>query len=161
MATSAKQEMARFWEKNERLNRPVSPHLSIYGSYPPTLTLFSIPPNLSVPTSHFLSLLLSTFCSPPPASVNAAGVSLFAVAALTLPGEFSLYFDVIRSLELPSALIFTGKLAVCFPFAYHTWNGVRHLVWDSGNALKIPQVEMTGYLVVALTLASCLGLASM
>ncbi|GCB81002.1 hypothetical protein scyTo_0022444, partial [Scyliorhinus torazame] len=28
--TSAKQEMDRFWEKNERLQRPVSPHIAIY-----------------------------------------------------------------------------------------------------------------------------------
>ncbi|GCC44539.1 hypothetical protein chiPu_0028677, partial [Chiloscyllium punctatum] len=30
MATDAKQEMARYWEKNEGLNRPISPHISIY-----------------------------------------------------------------------------------------------------------------------------------
>ncbi|XP_056401010.1 succinate dehydrogenase cytochrome b560 subunit, mitochondrial [Hyla sarda] len=30
MGTSAQQEMARFWDKNTRLNRPVSPHISVY-----------------------------------------------------------------------------------------------------------------------------------
>ncbi|XP_041036600.1 succinate dehydrogenase cytochrome b560 subunit, mitochondrial [Carcharodon carcharias] len=31
MGTSAEQEMERFWEKNQRLNRPISPHLTVYG----------------------------------------------------------------------------------------------------------------------------------
>ncbi|KAJ7307111.1 hypothetical protein JRQ81_009092 [Phrynocephalus forsythii] len=30
MATTAKEEMARFWEKNTQSNRPLSPHISIY-----------------------------------------------------------------------------------------------------------------------------------
>ncbi|OXB52049.1 UNVERIFIED_CONTAM: hypothetical protein H355_000125, partial [Colinus virginianus] len=30
MATTAKEEMARFWEKNASSSRPLSPHVSIY-----------------------------------------------------------------------------------------------------------------------------------
>lgn len=30
MGTTAKEEMARFWEKNTKSNRPLSPHVSIY-----------------------------------------------------------------------------------------------------------------------------------
>ncbi|XP_014746773.1 PREDICTED: succinate dehydrogenase cytochrome b560 subunit, mitochondrial, partial [Sturnus vulgaris] len=31
MATTAREEMQRFWERNERSNRPLSPHVSIYN----------------------------------------------------------------------------------------------------------------------------------
>lgn len=30
MGTSAKEEMDKFWAKNSQLNRPVSPHATIY-----------------------------------------------------------------------------------------------------------------------------------
>uniref|UniRef100_A0A493TXQ6 Succinate dehydrogenase cytochrome b560 subunit, mitochondrial n=1 Tax=Anas platyrhynchos platyrhynchos TaxID=8840 RepID=A0A493TXQ6_ANAPP len=30
MATTAKEEMARFWEKNTKSSRPLSPHVTIY-----------------------------------------------------------------------------------------------------------------------------------
>lgn len=30
MGTSAKEEMNKFWSKNARLNRPMSPHLTVY-----------------------------------------------------------------------------------------------------------------------------------
>ncbi|XP_010184061.1 PREDICTED: succinate dehydrogenase cytochrome b560 subunit, mitochondrial-like, partial [Mesitornis unicolor] len=30
MGTTAKEEMARFWEKNTKSNRPLSPHVTIY-----------------------------------------------------------------------------------------------------------------------------------
>ncbi|NWH70230.1 C560 dehydrogenase, partial [Piaya cayana] len=30
MGTTAREEMARFWEKNTKSNRPLSPHVTIY-----------------------------------------------------------------------------------------------------------------------------------
>ncbi|XP_053507372.1 succinate dehydrogenase cytochrome b560 subunit, mitochondrial isoform X4 [Ictalurus furcatus] len=33
MGTSAKEEMDKFWAKNSRLNRPLSPHITIYRSW--------------------------------------------------------------------------------------------------------------------------------
>lgn len=31
MGTTAKEEMDKFWAKNSRLSRPLSPHMTIYG----------------------------------------------------------------------------------------------------------------------------------
>lgn len=35
---------------------------------------------------------------------------------------------VVKSLSLSPALIYSAKFALVFPFSYHTWNGIRHLV---------------------------------
>lgn len=47
-----------------------------------------------------------------------------------------------------------GKL-VLFVFSlclvYHLLNGIRHLIWDSGNGFDIPSVYRSGYAVAALT----------
>uniref|UniRef100_A0A3P9Q6N4 Uncharacterized protein n=1 Tax=Poecilia reticulata TaxID=8081 RepID=A0A3P9Q6N4_POERE len=37
MGTTAKEEMNKFWAKNSRLNRPMSPHITIYKYVQPNL----------------------------------------------------------------------------------------------------------------------------
>ncbi|NXT79405.1 C560 dehydrogenase, partial [Zapornia atra] len=56
------------------------------------------------------------------------GVSLFGLAALVLPEQFPHYLAMVKSLSLGPALIYSAKFTLAFPFSYHTWNGVRHLV---------------------------------
>ena len=46
----------------------------------------------------------------------------------------------------------TGKLAllaVIFSLAFHSLNGIRHLIWDTGRALDIPDAYRLGWLVLA------------
>ena len=43
------------------------------------------------------------------------------------------------------------KFGFALPFAFHTWNGMRHLVWDSGRELSNRQVVVTGWTVLGLT----------
>jgi succinate dehydrogenase / fumarate reductase cytochrome b subunit len=38
-------------------------------------------------------------------------------------------------------------------FWYHLLNGIRHLMWDTGNGLDIPSVYTSGYVVLAGTAA--------
>lgn len=57
-----------------------------------------------------------------------AGVSLFGLSALVLPGHFADYLEFIKSLSLGPALIYSAKFSLAFPLTYHTWNGIRHLV---------------------------------
>uniref|UniRef100_A0A8D0GQZ2 Succinate dehydrogenase cytochrome b560 subunit, mitochondrial n=1 Tax=Sphenodon punctatus TaxID=8508 RepID=A0A8D0GQZ2_SPHPU len=140
MATTAKEAMAQFWDKNSRSNRPVSPHVTIYR--------WSLPMMMSIShrgTGVGMSL----------------GVSFFGVAALVLPGPFPDYLELVKALSLGPALIYTAKFALAFPFTYHTWNGVRHLMWDLGKGFKIPQVYQSGVLVLLLTFLSSVGLAAM
>ncbi|XP_077831528.1 succinate dehydrogenase cytochrome b560 subunit, mitochondrial-like isoform X1 [Macaca mulatta] len=90
-----------------------------------------------------------------------AGVSLFGTPALLLPGNFESYLELVKSLCLGPALIHTAKSALVFPLTYHTWNGIRHLMWDLGKGLKIPHVYQSGVAVLVLTVLSSMGLAAM
>ncbi|OCT69439.1 hypothetical protein XELAEV_18040750mg [Xenopus laevis] len=131
MGTSAEQEMERFWNRNSRLSRPLSPHISIYK--------WSLPMAMSI-TNRGTAIAMS------------AGVSLFGLAALVLPGDFASYLELIKSLSLGPALIYSAKFSLAFPVTYHAWNGIRHL---------IPQVYQSGITVLALTLIIAAGLAAM
>lgn len=46
------------------------------------------------------------------------------------------------------------KATVALPFTFHAWNGIRHLVWDTGRALSNKQVVRTGWGVIGLTIVS-------
>ncbi|NXB18297.1 C560 dehydrogenase, partial [Rhagologus leucostigma] len=107
MGTTAREEMSRFWEKNSRSNRPLSPHVTIYK--------WSLPMAMSI-THRGTGIALSL------------GVSLFSLGALLLPEHFPHYLAQVRALSLGPALIFLVKFSLAVPFSYHTWNGIRHLV---------------------------------
>ena len=40
--------------------------------------------------------------------------------------------------SLPEAVKTSAKLIVAAPFAFHSWNGLRHLAWDSGKCSLPP-----------------------
>ncbi|XP_027710680.1 succinate dehydrogenase cytochrome b560 subunit, mitochondrial [Vombatus ursinus] len=140
LGTTAKEEMDRFWNKNINSKRPLSPHITIYS--------WSLPMMMSI-THRGTGIALS------------AGVSLFGLAALLLPGNFESHLELVKSLGLGPTLIHTAKFALVFPLMYHTWNGIRHLMWDLGKGLKIPQLYQSGVVVLVLTVLSSVGLAAM
>ncbi len=44
-----------------------------------------------------------------------------------------------------------GKLVIAasvFSFSFHLLGGVRHLIWDAGWMMEMPQVNLSGWLVV-------------
>ena len=51
------------------------------------------------------------------------------------------------------------KFGVSLPFTFHCWNGIRHLVWDTGREFGNRQVQVTGWIVVGLTVVSSTALA--
>uniref|UniRef100_A0A2K6A6T3 Succinate dehydrogenase cytochrome b560 subunit, mitochondrial n=1 Tax=Mandrillus leucophaeus TaxID=9568 RepID=A0A2K6A6T3_MANLE len=130
----------RFWNKNIGSNRAVSPHITIYS--------WSLPVVMSI-GRRGTGIAFS------------AGVSLFGTSALLLPGNFESYLELVKSLCLGPALIHTAKPALVFPLTYHTWNGIRHLMWDLGKGLKIPHVYQSGVAALVLTVLSSMGLAAM
>ncbi|GAB1285688.1 Succinate dehydrogenase cytochrome b560 subunit, mitochondrial [Apodemus speciosus] len=148
LGTTAKEEMARFWNKNTSSNRPLSPHLTIYrkklmvSSY----GIVRLPPWLRY-------------------SLEWSGVSLFGLSALLLPGNFESYLMFVKSLCLGPTLIYAAKFVLAYPLMYHSMNGVRHLVlrevWDLGKGLAMPQVWMSGVAVVVLSVLASAGLAAL
>lgn len=53
------------------------------------------------------------------------------------------------------------KMTVALPFTFHSFNGVRHLIWDVGYEFTNQQVIRTGWTVVGLSVASAALLAFM
>ncbi len=44
-----------------------------------------------------------------------------------------------------------GKLVVAvsvFSFSFHLFAGIRHLIWDTGRMMEMPQVRLSGWIVV-------------
>ena len=57
----------------------------------------------------------------------------YFLAYLAAPGTF----DSAHVLEvisgLPEAVVYSAKIILAAPFAFHTLNGIRHLGWDVGK----------------------------
>ncbi|XP_025404996.1 uncharacterized protein LOC112679416 [Sipha flava] len=113
-------------EKNFRLHRPMSPHLTIYK--PQLTSILSI-------THRGTGVALSSITA--------------GLGALFIFTDVSTFVEFVHSLQLPSAAIMSAKALVAYPFFYHLCNGIRHLIWDAGKCLTIKQVYSTGYGVIA------------
>ena len=59
----------------------------------------------------------------------------------------------------PAALAFAAKLGIALPFTFHSFNGIRHLVWDTASMITNQKVNASGWAVVGVSVASALGLA--
>ncbi|KAM4860973.1 succinate dehydrogenase cytochrome b560 subunit, mitochondrial [Thomomys bottae] len=140
MGTTAKEEMERFWNKNTILNRPLSPHITIYR--------WSLP------------MVMSVFHRGTGIAMSGV-ISLVGLSSLVLPWNFETCLEFVKSLSLGPTLIYTAKFVLALPLTYHMWNGIRHLTWDLGKGLKIPQLYQTGAAVLVLTVLCSLGLAAM
>ncbi|KAI9930088.1 hypothetical protein ASPWEDRAFT_101403 [Aspergillus wentii DTO 134E9] len=125
----------------QRLNRPVSPHLSIYR---PQITWIGS-------SSHRITGILLS-----------GSLYLYSTAYLASPlmgwdiGSASL---VAAFGALPIAAKVALKGTMAFPFVYHTLNGIRHLVWDTCSGITNQQVIKSGWTVVGLTTVSAIILA--
>jgi succinate dehydrogenase (ubiquinone) cytochrome b560 subunit len=50
----------------------------------------------------------------------------------------------------------SAKFAVALPFFFHSFNGVRHLVWDMGVSMTNKAVMQTGWTVVGASVIASL-----
>jgi succinate dehydrogenase (ubiquinone) cytochrome b560 subunit len=125
----------------QRLNRPVSPHLGIYR---PQITWYG-----SILNRITGCLMSGTFY-------------VFGAAYLIAPyAGWHLESAVIAAAfaKWPVILQFLTKSVLAWPFTYHTFNGVRHLVWDSASMINNKAVNQSGWFVVGLSTVSALALA--
>ncbi|KAF3164698.1 cytochrome b subunit of succinate dehydrogenase, Sdh3p [Orbilia oligospora] len=124
----------------QRLVRPVSPHLTIYQ---PQLTWY-----LSM-TTRITGVALS-------------GVFYLYAIGYVLVSPFGVDMSVANASKKWGEFNGAVKAAVKAPlaacFSFHFWNGIRHLVWDTGRELTVRGVYRTGYGVLGLTALSTLGL---
>ena len=110
--------------------RPISPHLQIYK--PQLTTVLSI-------LHRFTGVGL------------VAGAAVL-VAWLIAAAHGAAAFDTAQGI----AGAWYGRLLLfvwAFALFYHLCNGIRHLTWDAGLGLDLKSVYVTGWIVVAASLA--------
>lgn len=117
----------------QRLNRPTSPHLTIYE---PQLTWY-------LSSLHRITgvALAGSFYGLT-CGYAAASILGYDIGAQLVVDYFASYPDWFKT---------SAKLALVYPFFFHLGNGVRHLIWDSGRELTIKGVYRTGYAVLGFT----------
>ena len=108
--------------------RPLSPHLQVYR-WQLTMVMSILHRATGVALS-FGALGLAVWLVA--LAGDAQGYAAFMAIARSLPGQ---------------ALLFVFAAAL----VYHLLNGLRHLAWDAGWGLEIPEVYRSGYTVAALT----------
>jgi succinate dehydrogenase (ubiquinone) cytochrome b560 subunit len=129
---------ADFWEKNKNLQRPLSPHLTIYK--------FQLTSMLSI-THRGTGLIQSAY------------LSAFAAAAMFLPGTFPMWLQFVQDMQFGMPLIFLAKFGLAWPVCFHLFNGLRHLAWDIGMGFKIADLYKSGWTVLGISIIAALGLA--
>jgi succinate dehydrogenase / fumarate reductase, cytochrome b subunit len=107
------------------ISRPLSPHLQIYR--PQITSVLSI-------THRATGVALS---------VGTLLLVWWLLAAANGPEAFSHVSAFVKSWF--GILLLLGWTWSLF---YHLLAGMRHLVWDAGYALELPQVELGGWIVV-------------
>jgi succinate dehydrogenase (ubiquinone) cytochrome b560 subunit len=127
----------------QRKNRPTSPHLSIYR---PQITWYGS-------ISHRLT-----------GAILSGGFYVFGAAYLVSP-LFGWHLDSATLAAAFGSLPVLAKVGlkglVAFPFTFHSFNGVRHLVWDLGKEFSNKAVIRSGWTVVGISAVSALYLATM
>lgn len=106
-------------------NRPLSPHVFIYG-WP-------------------INAILSIFHRATGAALMLAGILVvwWFIAAASGPEYFQFADDLITSWI--GGLIMLGSMAALW---FHFFNGIRHLIWDTGALFEQAQVNLGCYLVL-------------
>ena len=59
------------------------------------------------------------------------------------------YARVADCLASPLGMLALAGLSLSL--VYHLLNGIRHLLWDAGHGMEIPEVYRSGYVVAVLT----------
>ena len=108
--------------------RPLSPHLQVYR--PQLTSMMSIIHRATGVALTTGTLVLAAWLVA--VAIGGETYKMVAMAVAHPLGQFVLF----------------GYSVVLF---YHASNGVRHLTWDMGFGLEIPQVYATGRIVLAAT----------
>lgn len=112
----------------DRGSRPLSPHLTVYRRQ--------------------LNMMMSIFHR-----ITGCGLVVGALLAVWWfmalargPERFDFVDDLLTS-WLGGLVLIVSLVALW----YHFFNGIRHLVWDTGNAFELQQTRIGGLMVLAAT----------
>lgn len=118
-------------ERNMKLGRRLSPHLSIYKK------------QLTSVLSIFLRM---SGC------VLAVGVWAIGLCGLLSNVNIDAMVDQVQKSDSLKTLLTLVKICIALPFAYHVVGGIRHLLWYLNIFLSKKMVYMTGYISILLSL---------
>ncbi|TKX26788.1 succinate dehydrogenase cytochrome B subunit [Elsinoe australis] len=127
----------------QRLNRPVAPHLTIYKPQV-TWTLSA----LNRITGSVLSGAFYIYGS----------LYLIAPAFGWQVGSAVMAASVAKWGMLAKGVV---KFPLAFFFTFHSWNGIRHLMWDTASGITNNQVQKTGWACIGLSVVTALGLCAL
>ncbi|EFW20928.1 succinate dehydrogenase cytochrome b560 subunit [Coccidioides posadasii str. Silveira] len=125
----------------QRLNRPVSPHLSIYK-----FQITSVVSSLERLTGMMLS----------------GGLYLFGTAYVVSPylgWDLSSASLAAAFGALPFATKAAAKFSIAWPFLFHCLNGTKYMVWSWGKLLNNKAVIQAGLVTVGTATAGAAALA--
>ena len=108
--------------------RPLSPHLQVYR--PQLTSILSI-------THRASGVVLTT---------GTLVLALWLIAVASGPETFAIMAAIVGH-PLGQFVLFGYSVALF----YHACNGIRHLGWDLGLGLAIPDVYRSGYVVLGVT----------
>jgi len=127
----------------QRRHRPVAPHLGIYKAQ----------------VTWYLSALNRVT-----GTALSGGLYVFGLSYLIAPA-FGWHLESASMAAAfaawPVAAKFATKMLVSLPFTFHSFNGLRHLMWDMGMGITNKQVQVTGWTVVGISAISSMILALM
>jgi succinate dehydrogenase / fumarate reductase cytochrome b subunit len=113
-----------------KINRPLSPHLTIYK---PQLTS-----SLSIFHRITGAFLASMFL-----------LTIFVIKVCDLSlSIYPIYWFVFTITHQLNWILFGFLLLFLLAFSYHMSNGIRHLTWDLGFALDLSKVYLSGYIML-------------
>lgn len=110
-------------------NRPLSPHLQVYR--PQLTSVLSIIHRMS---GVFLGL-------------GAILVVVWVLALASGPEAYARTQSVLST--IPMMILLVG---LTFALYFHAFNGIRHLLWDSGWLLDLKGAYASGWIVLTLTI---------
>lgn len=85
----------------------------------------------------------------------------FSMATLYFDCPIEFYIEQLRSYQIGAGPMFALKFMLAYPLTYHFWNGIRHLLWDTGRFLAIREVYVTGWAMLAVSIVSAIVLSGM
>ena len=87
-----------------------------------------------------------------------ADISSTTICWLASGQSFNQFIESVQTLSLHPLLTMGWKFCFAFPFTYHFLNAFRHFAWDAGYGFKMKTAYASGYIVMALSLVSAIGL---
>ncbi|KAJ2557208.1 hypothetical protein EV175_001485 [Coemansia sp. RSA 1933] len=132
-SNAAEEESQATVAERARKNRPISPNLGIYKPQM-TMVLSALHRNTGVLVAGSAFLYTAAFGLAPAFGIDLGSVAVASTLAAT-----------------PMPVLLGLKGLISGSLSFHCFNGIRHLVWDSGRFVSNNGVFKTGYAVIGAT----------